>query len=496
MSAPIVWIVVPGLIAFTLYALRRWERVIYIAGLAFCLILALLAWLLPINEPISLGIPNMPSLRLTDTLQIYGRRLVIGNDEKPIMLLIYLGVSRWVGGAYDARAQRLFVPLSLGVAAALTAALVIEPVLYAALLVAISTLLCVPILTPPGQAARGGILRFLTFQLLGMCFIMLADWMLHLLLINPNDTSPLAPATLLFGLGFALAGGILPFHTWIPMLAEESHPYAVSFVFFALPVSISLIGLKYLQSFASLEIFATIEIGLQYAGVMMVLVGGIWAAFERHLVRILGFAVMVQIGIGLLAISLGAQSLPGSPLRSLFFAQLIPQGLALLLWGQALSCLRAALPPPKDDTGEQLTNPDMGFRAVQGLARQAPIAALGLILANFSLAGLPLLASFPGQMALWAALSQRSLPITLLSLVGCASLFAAGLRSMAVLVMSAPGSADAQASGAGAGWRITERGLQAVLLAAGAFLLFIIGATPQWLLPLIARLPAFTIQLP
>ena len=496
MSAPIVWIVVPALIAFLLYALRRWERTIHFAGLAVCLILALLAWLLPINEPIALGIPNMPSLRLTDTLQIYGRRLVIGNEEKPILILIYLGISLWLGGAFIARVQRLFVPLSLGIAATLTAALVIEPILYAALLIAAAALLCVGILSPPGHTTQGGVLRFLAFQMMGMCFILLADWMLKLLLINPNDASPLAPATLLFGMGFAVAGGILPFHTWIPMLAEDSHPYAATFIFFVIPVSIALVGLKYLQSFASLSIYPTIQIVLQYGGMIMVLVGGIWAAFERHLARILGFAMMVQLGMGLLAISLGTQAMQGSPLRSLFFAQLIPQGIALVIWAQALSCLRSVLSPPKNSAEGQRANPDMRFRAMQGMARQAPVAALSLILANFSLAGMPMLASFPGQIALWAALSLRSLPITLLSLVGSASLFAAGLRSMAVLVMFAPGSSNTQEEGKVPGWRISENRAQAVLLVAGILMLFTIGLTPQWLLPLIAGLPAFTIQAP
>jgi NADH-quinone oxidoreductase subunit N len=483
MSSPLLWIVLPGLAAVILFLLRRWERSIHIAGLLICLLLALLAWVLPIGEPISLGVPGLAALRITDTLWVYGRKFVIDAADKPLLMLIYLSLSLWIGGAYAARAHRLFIPVSLGMVALLVAALVVEPTLYAALLITLAALACVPALAPPGQATQKGVLRFLSFQLIGMCFILLSDWTLSLFQVTPNDTSLLAPAALLFGLGLALAGGILPFHTWIPMLAEESHPYVAAFLFYFLPIAIALTSLKYLARFSSLELYPAIQTVLQYAGVMMALAGGIWAAFERNLARILGFAVMVQLGLGLIAISLGTQASQTSPLRSLFFAQLIPQGVALAVWAQALSALRNAQNQPETAPAAA---PDLSFRAVQGIAHKLPIASMSLILANFSLAGLPLLASFPGQIALWAALSQRSLPVTLLSLVGSASLFAAGLRSMAVLVMSS----EAQT------WRIHERGLPAFLLAAGIAILFLIGTTPQWLLPLVAGLDAFTIHIP
>lgn len=491
MSAPIIWVILPGLAAFLLYILRRFKNMIFIAEFTLCMVLALLAWLLPINEPIALGIPNMPAMQLVDTIQIYGRKLVIGNTEKPILILIYLGLSLWSGGALIARVQRLFAPLSLGVAATITAALMIEPTLYATLLIVVAALLCIPILTPPGQLIRNGVTRFLAFQIMGMCLILLADWMINILLNNPDNNPLMAPTTLLFGLGFAMAGGILPFHTWIPMLTEESHPYAASFVFFMMPVGVSFIGIKYLHIVAGLEIFPTVQIVMQYAGVIMILIGGIWAAFENHLARIMGFAVIMQIGTGLLAISLGTQASQTSPLRSLFFAQLIPHGIALAVWALALSCIYSALPRSGSNT-----NPVMRFRVVQGFSHRMPIAALAIILATFSLAGLPMLASFPSQIALWASLSQNSLPITLLALAGNSSLFIAGLRSMAVLVTRPPADSDLEEPATRVKWSINEPFILAMLLALGILMLFIIGITPQWFLPLISEQPAFIIQTP
>ena len=466
MSSPFMWILFPGAVAGLFYILRRWQRAILVAGVFVAALLALLAWKLPIGEPVSLDVwARFPSFTVSDTFTILGRRFILDNSTRPALVLIYLGVAFWFGGAGAAHSDRLFIPLGLGMAALLTAALAVEPFLYAALLIEMAALICVPILSPPGQPVGRGVLRFLAFQTLGMPLILSAGWLLTGVEGVPANPAVVVRATILVGLGFAFLMAIFPFHTWIPMLAEEAHPYAAAFVFFVLPAAISVLGLNFLHRYAWLREGTDVILALRFVGVLMVVTGGVWAAFQRHLGRILGYAATMEIGLSLLAMSLGFSASGPSTVGSglllgLFFAQLLPRGIALVLWALALSILRAR-------TG------GLWFRSVQGIARQMPGASAGLLLAQASLAGFPLLAGFPVNFALLSALAQQSLPIALLTVLGNAGLLFAGVRTLAVLV-TGPGEDD---------WCLTETWSQLVLLSISGMILLLAGLLPQWYLP-------------
>ena len=136
---------------------------IHFAGIVTVLLLAYLAWQLPIDQPIVLGIPGVPALRLLESFPILGQEFLITAASQPALILIYLGMSMWFGGAFIAGVDRLFIPLGLAVAALLTASITIQPKTFSILLVEIVALLCIPILTPPGKPLRRGVLRFSDF---------------------------------------------------------------------------------------------------------------------------------------------------------------------------------------------------------------------------------------------------------------------------------------------------------------------------------------------
>ena len=233
------------------------------------------------------------------------------------------------------------------------------------------------------------------------------------------------------------------------MLGEEVHPYSAGYVFLMLPWMISLFGLGFLERYSWIRENTLLYLLLMYVGTLMVLIGGVWAAFQRNLGRTLGFAVVLEIGLTLLALSF-----PES-LR-IYFALILPRAFSLGVWALALSSIHAR-------------QEDLHFRAVQGFARRMPIAAGSLVLAQFALAGYPLLAGFPSRMYLWQATSTRDSLVALLVFIGCSGLFISALRSLAVLIMGPENSS----------WQLTERWSVCLFLGIGMLALVVIGLFPN-----------------
>jgi len=200
--------------------------------------------------------------------------------------------------------------------------------------------------------------------------------------------------------------------------------------------------------------------------------GGFFAAFQNHLGRIMGFAVILEIGITLLAVSAVVNPAGSDMNLGILFIQILPRGVELGLWSLALVVLARY-------GGDTVGRADrLRFRNIQGLGRQLPIASLCLVIAQLSLVGLPLLAGFPAHRALWLGLASESPILALTALLGYGGALFACFRTMAVLVM---GPAET-------GWQISETWNQTILLVLGGFALILIGIFPQWFLPLMSRM--------
>jgi NADH-quinone oxidoreductase subunit N len=472
MSAPIVWILLPGAVSVILLVFQRQRFIVYVTGTALAVLLAGLAGFLTIGGSIGIGSISIP---FADTLTILGRRFVLDSNDRATLLLIYLGLAFWLIGSWAAHSSRIFVPLSLAVAGLLTAALAVEPFLYAAIILQMVVLVSIPFISTPGTPTNPGVVRYLTYQTLGFPFILFTGWLISGVDSGVTNSEQLILAYVLLGLGFWLLLSIFPFHTWIPMIAEESHPYAVAFLLYELPLAVSLFGLGFLARYPWLRETAGLYTILEIAGVTMIFIAGVFAAFQDHLGRMMGYAILVEIGISLIAIRLGMQPGENERLLGLFFAILLPRALSLGVWALALVAFIRHL--GKSDGGS-ITSRHMAFRNVKGYARQLPIAAFSLILAHFSLAGFPLLVGFPVRLAIWEGTAKISLYLASGVLIGYIGLMVAGIRSMAVLVIS---SEDIP-------WKLNETKVESILLIVGSITLLIMGLFPQLFTPALAQM--------
>lgn len=476
MSAPVIWIVLPALFAVLLALVSRWKYVVFPLGIFSALILAGLAWIVPVGVQWEIG---FLTINLSDTLSILGRQFVVQSPDTPIIILFYTSLAFWLAGALMIDVSNLFVAVGFGIASLSTAVLAVEPFLYAALFIELVVLVSVPILVSPGLNVGRGVLRFITFETLGMPFILLTGWLISGLIASPIDSDSVLMANFFLGLGFAFLLGIFPFHTWVPMITEEAHPYIAVFLLFMLPLIIILFGLGLIDQYIWLRSSPNLYAMLRFAGGSMLLVGGLWAAFQRSLGRIVGFAVMIEIGMFLLVIGSDAGTGAAVPLLGLFFAMLVPWGLSLGVWALAASTIL------RTSRSESRRKFKIDFGDMQGLAWNMPIAAGSLVLATFSLAGLPLLAGFPPRLALWNGLGQEYLLSSIAILLGSVGLMVGGVRMLRILV-KLPEEIDARSEGNG--WRFSETRGEAILLVLGVCLLVLLGLFPQWFAPYLGQL--------
>ena len=458
MSAPILWIFLPSVFAGLLLLIKN-QRLVYLAACLFTLFLTLAALLLPMDTGLSIG--NI-TFTLTPSVQILGRNLTLTSADRSLLALIFGSVFFWFIPSASLNIPRLLIPLGLAITSLLIAALAVEPFLYAALIIEMAVLLSIPLLSTPGQKPVKGVIRFLIFQTLAVPFILFSGWLLAGIGANPGNLRLVQQAATLLGLGFAFLLAVFPFYTWIPMLAEEAHPYVVGFILWILPTAAMFYGLGFLDRYSWLRDAPLLGTLLTTAGVFMIVTGGILSAFQRHLGRIMGYATIMETGFSLLALTLGLQT----GLR-LFLLLLVPRALSLCIWALTLSILK-----------EQ--SPGLGLQDVKGLAHTWPFAAFGLVLSNLALAGLPLLAGFPAHQAVWEGLARKSLPLVFWVLIGSLGLFVSAVRVLTALTAAPEGTS----------WGIRETLSQRLLLVSGMLALFMLGLFPQWALPLWTRLPA------
>jgi formate hydrogenlyase subunit 3/multisubunit Na+/H+ antiporter MnhD subunit len=459
MNAALLWIGLPLLAAGILLFIYNGRAVAIVSGL-LCSILAVIALLVPVDVAMRLG---PLSLKIAPSFDILGRRLVLGPEFQPWLVLIFALAALWFFGTHEAGVAHRMAPIGLAILALLIASLAVQPFLFAALLIQVVILLSIPMLVPPDTVPGRGVIRFLVYQSLAMPFILIAGWLLAGVEASPGALDLALEIAFLLGMGFAFLLAIFPLYTWVLLLLEESSPYTVGFLLWLLPLNALLFGMGFLDRYTFLRTSPVLLDALRLAGFVMLVSGGVWAAFEKNVSRMLGYAAISNTGLCLLAISL--QSATGI---SIFFTLATPQALALAVWALSLAAI-ARIP---GTAGMQLDT-------LRGLARSYPFASAGLVTAGLSVSAFPLLAGFAPRLALWQALARTSLPEAFWLGIGLVGLMVAAMRSLIVLVQAPPKTP----------WASNENWTQRILIGTGVVFLFLIGLIPQIVNPLTQNLP-------
>lgn len=458
MSAPGLWIFFPLLIAGVALVIPS-ERYNTIMGGVTALALCITALVIPIDTALLVG---TVSLKISSTFQILGRALVLEPADGSMLAIFYGIAALWFFGAESAGMARRLVPLGLGINSLLVASIAVEPFLFAATFIEMAILLAIPLVSPPGQVPGRGVVRFLVYQTLAMPFILFAGWMLAGVEASPGDLALTLESAIMLGMGFAFLLAVFPLYNWIPLLAEEASPFAMGFLLWTLPTITIIFGMSFLDRYTWLRTSPIFSGAIQTAGILMVVTGGIWTAFQRNLGRMMAYGAIVETGFVMMALDIQ----PSLNATEIIFLHIIPRGVSLAVWALSLNII-------VQKTGS------LRFGAVQGLLRAYPVASTGVVLAHLSTAGFPLLAGFPPRLALWEGLASQSLLMAFWLLLGVLGLLVGVIRTLAVLAMAPEQT----------GWSWNETVTQGILLAIGMAALFFLGVFPQFLRPFLVNLP-------
>jgi len=453
MNAPQIWIIVPGIFAIVAMVFRRWRRISGVIGAMLAVSLAGLAWIVPIGEKFKL---LFWTIEISNSLTVLGRRFILTTNDRIILILIYSAAAFWIIGALVSTKNHIFTPISIGISALLVAALAIEPFLYAAIILEMVVLVCAILLIKPGKTRNRGVVRFLSLQSLAMPFILFSGWLLSGVEVNPEDSTLVLQAAILMAIGFGLFFSIFPFHSWIPLVAEEADPIPGSFVFYVLPLAIGLLGITFLERFTWLYTTPWLYVYLRFSGVLMVILGSLWAAIQNNLARLFGFTVILEIGLTLLMLSLGLGSIQNRPLMALFFTASFPRGISYGLWALSLSIV-------KNDRNS------LDYQAIRGIVYEHPMAVTGFTLAVFSLIGIPLTAGYNPMVGVWQYLNELFPLAANVSIFGSIGLTIGLFRALANIFQST-GEVE---------WRVHEKMGERILIVLACIGLIVFGIFPQ-----------------
>ncbi len=464
MSAPVIWIFLPAIIGigFVLFY-RRINRVEFWGSLvAFSLALA--AVLVPVGASITV---RGFIIRISPSFTVLGRQFLIREEMTSLILAVYGAAFLWFAMAAVVKPGRYFVPLGLITIAVFIASTSFRPWEFVGIFVLIAVYLLVMILSPSDHPPTQGVLNFLSFNVLGVPFLLIAGGLISGLASTPPGLPIVARPAIFLGVGFVLLLALFPFHAWMPRLVEETNPFSAAFVLVFLPGFVSILLLQVIDRNVWLRNSEEVFAMLRAIGLVTVIAGGLFAASQQNLGRILGFSALVETGTFLLAFGVGPREAAG-----LFFPLLLARSLAFLTWSTGLAEIRKSYK-------------NLDFRVIQGAARRHHFAAVAVLVGSLSSAGLPLLAGYIPRIRLYAALAPIAPTEAVALWFGSLGLLVAGLRTIAVFSMLPEGE-DAVSSPVLSEFSLRFR---SILLGSSILLLLLAGIIPNWIKPMINLLP-------
>jgi NADH-quinone oxidoreductase subunit N len=452
------------------YILRRWATLSALLAVGTALVLGIAVVTLPLDQPVQplLFLGQERQIAMGEAVTLLGRELVLEQVDRMAMAYLFFTAAGLFFLTWRVAPHSLLFPMGLGLLSLLSGALLIRPLIYAALLVEIAAALSVFALQAEGKTPTRGGMRYLTFTTMALPGLLVTHWLMDRYALTPDDTGLLSATAALLAVSFALLLGVVPFHTWVTAVAGDSVPLAGAFVLTVGNGTVWFLLLDFMEIYPWLNTHPLFGSLFSTVGLVMVVVGGLLAPAQRRLGPVMGYGALVDSGGALIALGMHSKLGLTMALLSLLVR---PFGLALVAAG--LSGLRAR------------NGDDDSFDALRGLGWKAMWSTAALILGGLAVAGLPVSAGFVGRWALCRALMPSNPGVALFLLLAGLGVMVGVWKGLSAL-LERPRSPEENETPetpevAAEGW------LTAAVLAVAILACLWVGLFPQAIAPLAAR---------
>jgi NADH-quinone oxidoreductase subunit N len=437
-----------------LMGLHAYRKASWLVATLGAMVIGMIVLFGPFEAGVSLG---AFSLKLQTSLTFLGRRFIIDGSSRYSLAFIYLSASFMFGGGWIARPSRFFYSAGTLALMAMALALMVDPFLYSALFLEVAALAITFVLVDPQRPALRAAIRLLLFYSLGMMAILMAGWLLDTSGVTTGAPLLVQRVIRFLAVGFGVLLIVPPFHLWLPAAADRAEPYSVIFSCLMLYNTGLFILLRFLNEFEWLRTSVFVGQGLAVAGMITIVIGGLWALSQRTLIRATIFMLLVDFGATMLVLSSGEGS--GYSLA------LVMSGSRII--GAGVLGLGAAVLGRIEGREQHLA----------ASAYSNPLAVAAIIVGLFTIAGVPLTAGFPARWGALQLLARSGGLVTVVLVVGLALAAATSLRWIGIALSSpehAPATADLSLD-------------EQVLLSIGLLLCLLLGVFPQILFPWLSQ---------
>ncbi len=394
------------LAAGAVYLLRRLEPVAALVAAGLSALLAVGLWRLPLTTVRLAGRP----VALGQALHWQDLSLQLSPASRALLVFLLGAAALTFLLAWRTYQGRTFYPLGLALVALWSVSVLVQPILYAPLALVLVAVLAVFLI----QAGRGGetrgAWRQLLFPALAAPLFLVAAWYIDRAPLNPDDQTPYRIAGWLLIAGFILLLQPAPLHVAVPAVAGQAPPVVAAFLWIGGQAVTLYLLQRFLVVYPWLNTAVDTARWLLWLGVFTAVLGGLLAAVQNRLGRLMGYASVYDYGV--LLVAMGLRGTAGLPTAVWL---LLTRTLAILTMALGVAAIRHHM--ESDHTSE-----------VGGAASRLPMAVAAFIMGGFALVGMPLTGQFASRWALLQLVGENDPRWAALLLVGAAGVLLGVVR--------------------------------------------------------------------